>query len=458
VLHILIIMSFQDIRTNHRHVIPDRSSSTPQHRPQEVHAAKGVRATTLPPPPPPPPPRCGSGIITGRDESFQPQKHRSLPVVQVADDPTTEPTPTTNDENVTPRQQLLLIRRRRQQQKRNRNYSLPNLITASSSTSENTNHGKDNRGNIENNNTKKSAYAALHHDIQSFGRMVVDLEAALQHAGQSPAASWHARILLRSTEETEALLLQRLHAHEAMGTPVTPSSPSKNKAVACRKLHRDLDRHHAALVEAMHRFECNQRVELSNALASTTYSHSEQDYFASKMHELERMNRNMHNVSNLYQDLAALVDAQQDTIDVLHSTVDEAAANAEAGAEQIHCATQRGMLCTVTSVDSHSDFLLNSGCGGGGGFIGGRGRPLGFDRSITVNLSDRGVEEAKEGDDDDDEGCHWQMLEQWHDDMAAVRNDIIYFGKDLIARGRKMATKATSPSSATAGGFVLRSP
>jgi hypothetical protein len=159
--------------------------------------------------------------------------------------------------------------------------------------------------------------------------MVSDLERAIQKSGESPEAQWKTKILIRSCQEAEKDITQRLHKAELEGK-------SKGQ-MALRKLQRDFSRVNKQFLSAMAYYEKRQNVEVSFLNVD---GETKEEFFDRAMREREEEINNIHNsmnkVNTIYKDLAGLVDGQQDQIDQLAETLEESKVNTRQGMEYIH--------------------------------------------------------------------------------------------------------------------------
>jgi syntaxin 7 len=57
--------------------------------------------------------------------------------------------------------------------------------------------------------------------------------------------------------------------------------------------------------------------------------------------EIRNINRGMHQVNEIYKDLAHIVASQQDDIDQIETQMDDARANAESGLQQVEKANEK---------------------------------------------------------------------------------------------------------------------
>jgi len=205
---------------------------------------------------------------------------------------------------------------------------------------------------------RKSTFSTLSRETQIFGRMVSDLEKLLADSGDSPEAAWRARILMRSTQETDKELWEKLFNYEKTLHGHTEDGDLRKAQTACMKLHRDFKRIHKSLVLALSRFESRQKAEISRlgAVGWTSPTNEkdhedledeegepvEEDYYdralrereefnqSMRAREISEINRKMHTVNDIYNEIAEMVDEQQEQVDDLEEEVDYAKFNVQA--------------------------------------------------------------------------------------------------------------------------------
>ncbi|KAL7558924.1 hypothetical protein ACA910_015501 [Epithemia clementina (nom. ined.)] len=254
---------------------------------------------------------------------------------------------------------------------------------------------------------RKSMFSRLSHETQIFGRMVADLEAFLAESGESPEAAWRARILMRSAQETDKELWNKLHKYEKTLQGHKEDADLRQAQTACMKLHRDFKRIHKSLVLTLSFFEKRQKAEISRlgavgwttrefvvedppevphipaaavapsfftALTTPTTAKEpvvvapanpqDEDFFdrairereafdrAMRHKEITEINKKMHKVNEIYQDLAQVVDDQQEQIDQLEDDAESANFNVRQARET----SIMDVLCTGRSspVSSHA--------------------------------------------------------------------------------------------------------
>eukprot|EP00536_Pseudo-nitzschia_multiseries_P002383 jgi/Psemu1/5410/gm1.5410_g len=239
----------------------------------------------------------------------------------------------------------------------------------------------------------------LYTQIARFQKMVSELESISRNsnssgnnnnngnnASSSPEAAWKSRILLRSAQDAERDLGSRLSlllsSSQQRGTTGGEGGTGGAFAVRNKKLARDFRRARDQLQTVVAEMERRQRADVSfltaaapaartgtqqmteetaetlpasdnkNYTATTTTGaalHREEDFFDRAMrernHEVKRISNSMKMVHEIYQDLAGLVDGQQEQIDQLEDLNENTKAETRAGLEEI----QHGMwkLCAA---------------------------------------------------------------------------------------------------------------
>ncbi|VEU40488.1 unnamed protein product [Pseudo-nitzschia multistriata] len=226
---------------------------------------------------------------------------------------------------------------------------------------------------------RQSSSSSLSTEIARFQKMVADLESASRApaVASSPEAMWKSRILLRSARDAEADLERKLLGDKAQQN----HRPGQQQAlpqtvVAARnnKLARDFRRASQQFRSVLQAMELQQRAEVSVLTSSAAAAAGdpdgtstgptakaqklEEDFFDRAMRErneeVQKISTSMRKVNEIYQDLAGLVDGQQEQIDKLEDLNEEVKADTRAGLEEI----QHGMwkLCAAdhTSVFNSS--------------------------------------------------------------------------------------------------------
>jgi hypothetical protein len=265
---------------------------------------------------------------------------------------------------------------------------------------------------------RKSTFAKLTHETQLFQKLVADLEMILNDAGETPEAAWRARILVKSAQDTDKGLWDKLDAYEKLLLSKDKYDNELHTAqTACMKLHRDFKRSHKALVECLSLYETRQKVEVSQLGAVGWSGHDQEDFFerAMRQRELERMNESMRQVNDIFTELAGLVEGQQRHIDLLEDDIDFAAANVEAGADEIHCYGKRGSFMCGAMDDCSND------------------ETDAVDTLLSIR-DDKHLDGMRVS-----EKFHWYMpFETLKEDMASVKDDILMVGKDIVSKGKRL--------------------
>lgn len=234
--------------------------------------------------------------------------------------------------------------------------------------------------------------------------MVAELERLVQNAGASPETQWRTRILIRSVQDADRDLQNRLHQLD--GKKNNPNGSSSSAAL--RKLHRDFGRVHQSMCQVLALYQRQQQAEVSFLnKAHDNDDHRDELFFDRAMREreqeVEQIHTKMNQVNTIYQDLAALVDGQQEQIDKIAEGTEESKANTKQG---LH-AVRHGFLAGMC---------------------------------VPLNHSDQVLEEKKDGEEPQDgagfrvdEDFRWSMpFETLGDDMRAVQADVLQFGHDFL--------------------------
>ena len=270
-------------------------------------------------------------------------------------------------------------------------------------------------------NTSQTELSLLMHKTQKFQKLVADLEAVLRESGESSQMAWRARIMLRSAKESDRDMRRKLSQYEQTMN-MLPEIDRQQQAAA-NKLYRDFQRSHTALETAVSLYEKRQVAEMSRlgATGDEGFGH-EEDFFDRSMREREeeigRMNTNMHKVNEIYQELAGLVDDQQEKIDRLEDHVADAKTNVESAVRHLGCFTGREQIMCGSS--------------------------LAFEDSVGMNPSLRHGSTATAEQMNEEypdlrvsETFHWYMpFETLSEDITAVQKDVLGLGKNLISNAK----------------------
>jgi t-SNARE complex subunit (syntaxin) len=232
-----------------------------------------------------------------------------------------------------------------------------------------------------------SKFALLTYEMNQYQKLLSDLESIIKDSIVTPEVAWRTNILVKSVEETdfevgeklrnyETSLLQEQHQHQLLlfnsGKHVSNNDQRiTQQQAACCKLQRDYNRCHRSMVSILDMYKARQKAEVSQlgavqwnlvnsrggatsnelgaSLQQKQQPHMKEDYFDRVMRqkEVERMNKSMKHMNDIYHGLAGLVEGQQDTIDQLEGKIDYSKANVKAGYDEFSCYGRRnnGFLC-----------------------------------------------------------------------------------------------------------------
>jgi hypothetical protein len=157
--------------------------------------------------------------------------------------------------------------------------------------------------------------------------MAAELEGILDIAGTSPEAQWRCQILIQSAKDADSdikLQLDKLSQRHTHGPKV---------AAVC-KLQRDAGRARQHFLHMLQKHERRQQAEISFLSRQ-----NDEDFFEKAMRErdaeVKQIHTSMKQVNAIYQDLAELVDNQQEQINHIDQATDDAKANARDGLKNI---------------------------------------------------------------------------------------------------------------------------
>jgi hypothetical protein len=289
---------------------------------------------------------------------------------------------------------------------------------------------------------RRSSFAILTYEMQQYQKLVSDLELLLKDAGESPEAAWRANILVKSVEETDRGLHEKLKFYEKMlfSSPNEKTSMDQyhndnkkrinwrlaQQQAACTKLQRDYNRSHATMMCSLAIHTARQKAEVSqlgairwNDVGTTAplqqHQLSNEDFFDRTMRqrELERMNQSMRQVNDIYHGLAGLVERQQEQVDQLEGDIDFATVNVKRGSDEIYCYGKRQNAFLCGAMD---------GCGNDD------------DNDVAITMSfDKPSDQLRVS-----ENFYWSMpFETMTEDIQSVKNDIVGMGKKLISHGKR---------------------
>jgi hypothetical protein len=296
---------------------------------------------------------------------------------------------------------------------------------------------------------RRSTFSKLIHETQQFQKLVADLDGILSQSGESPEASWRARIIIRSTQEAEKDLWDKLYKYEhSLLTPESGAGEAKDKEnsqrelrtaqTACMKLHRDFNRSHKILIMVLTLHEKRQKAEASRVRAVRWGGEKkDEDYFDRAMREREkelgRMNQSMHKVNEIYHEIAALVDGQQEDIDLLEDNVNDSATTVQSSVDEINCFFERDRFCGAMRFGDMAEMAddMRYDC-----------KPLdctkleGEEKQESPFLRP----EIRKG-----EVFDWFMpFENIGEDMKSVHRDIVRMGKDILQKGGEYTCESKS--------------
>lgn len=165
--------------------------------------------------------------------------------------------------------------------------------------------------------------------------MVADLEETMEKSGESPEAQWKTRILLRSVQEAQQDIQNRLLT---FGDTSSKRRDGRGQ-MALRKLRRDFARVQEHFAEVSQSHIRKQQAEVSLFHSKASGEGEEEEFFDRAMREREQEVNNIHQsmrtVNAIYKDLANIVDGQQKQIDKIADRVEESKSNTKYGLEQI---------------------------------------------------------------------------------------------------------------------------
>ena len=188
---------------------------------------------------------------------------------------------------------------------------------------------------------------------------MAELENLMESSGQSPKAQWRTRTLIRSAQEADRDIYKRLYEYDI---EYHYSQYSKTQ-MAWRKLSRDFSRVQNQLKDIVATYEKRQQVDVSFL---TSKEEKTEEFFDRAMREREvevnNINKSMHQVDEIYkvrvlkrypyimiyetlalkllfsflsQDLAGLVEGQQEQIDKIAEETEYARTQTRAGLEKL---------------------------------------------------------------------------------------------------------------------------
>lgn len=294
---------------------------------------------------------------------------------------------------------------------------------------------------------RKSDYSQLTAETQQYQKLVSELSTLLDSSGETPEAAWRVRILMTSAQETDKELWEKLYTYEKTlfmkknSMSVAGEEELRTEQTACMKLHRDFKRSHKALLMAMSLYEKKQAAEISRlgAVGWSNGDDEKEDFYDKAMREREeeimRMNESIHQVNDVYKNLAALVEEQQPQIDHISNEVEYSKENVEAAVNDYGCDFGfSDQLCSAFGIDA----TMN------------QWNPFPVhDNSVKLNEtktsdSDPAADSAKNAsspklpDFKMDSFLWYDSLETLTNDFIALKNDIVQAGQDIYEQGSKL--------------------
>jgi len=251
--------------------------------------------------------------------------------------------------------------------------------------------------------------------------MVAKLEKSLE-AGRSdsPENQWRSRILVRSAQEADRDIADKLYWYEKELVDQGRSSEARTAQAACMKLHGDYRHTHKALDATLLEQQNRQQADLFSLLGDSNNTgdaamllQQEQEGFFERAtrereDEIKKISHKMQQVNDIYQDLAELVDGQQEQIDAVEENIHTSKHSVDEGLKHIEYARDR--LCVMGD-----DGFEAPQCGGMEDI---EGRPRGKHSNGRSHPSYHG-----EGG----EGCNWSF--------RSLQKDILGLGNDLASLG-----------------------
>jgi hypothetical protein len=288
---------------------------------------------------------------------------------------------------------------------------------------------------------RRNAFSKLTIEAVQFQKLVTDLEGILEQSGESPEASWRARIMIGSAQDAEKDLWDKLSVYEQ--SPLTAGTDTENSQrelrsaqTACMKLHRDFNRTHKvlAMILSLHqnRQKSEAQAQASGDLRAVRWSDEKDDAESTEQlnkkekdfsdframrereADLEREKKSMQKANEIYYEIgAASVDGQQSDLD--DNVLDEAA-TIQSGEDEFSCLFDRDPFCGAMNFS-------------------------GMTNGIGDNSTERDGEE-KHGNPisppkvRNSEVFDWYMpFENIGEDMKSVHRDIVGMSKEILKKG-----------------------
>jgi hypothetical protein len=295
---------------------------------------------------------------------------------------------------------------------------------------------------------RKSDYSQLTAETQQYQKLVSELSALLDSSGETPEAAWRVRILMTSAQETDKELWEKLYSYEKTllmkknGSTSSGEEDLRTEQTACMKLHRDFKRSHKTLLMAMSLYEKKQAAEISRlgAVGWSNGGDEKEDFYDKALREREeelvRMNESIHQVNDVYKNLAALVGEQQPQIDQIAKAVEYSKDNVEAAVNDYGCDFGFGdHLCGAYGMEE----AMN------------QWNPFpAYDEKVkltettTTSDTEPTTESEKKASTPTlpnfkiDSFLWYDSLETLTNDFIALKNDIIQAGRNIAEQGSKL--------------------
>ncbi|GAX16811.1 hypothetical protein FisN_5Hh183 [Fistulifera solaris] len=290
---------------------------------------------------------------------------------------------------------------------------------------------------------RKSDYSLLTAETQQYQKLVSELSALLDGSGETPEAAWRVRILMTSAQETDKELWEKLYNYEKTllmkKNSLTGEEELRTEQTACMKLHRDFKRSHKTLLMAMSLYEKKQSAEISRlgAVGWSNGGDEKEDFYEKAMREREeelvRMNESIHQVNDVYKNLAALVEEQQPQIDQIANAVEYSKDNVEATVNNYGCDFGFGdQLCSALGIEE----TMN------------QWNPFpAYDDK--VKLTETKTADTEVLAENEKTACRSNLPDfkidsfLWYDSLETLTNDFIALKNDIIQAGQNIAEQGS---------------
>ena len=196
----------------------------------------------------------------------------------------------------------------------------------------------------------------INYQLHEFNKLVKELDRCLED--KTPEAKWRGKILVRTTKETATELVRTLRNYHDDAVTVGDRKTHE----ACLKLQEEWSRinTHLSLV-------LNKKTRTTVGKNDVYHYDDGTDYFdrVSRQSDIERVKDKMCIVQDIYNDLAVLVDQQQEQIDQLSDNVVDAKLTTEAAADEVACFSAReefqNNTCGILDLEGHNEITLDEG-------------------------------------------------------------------------------------------------